>query len=443
MTKSKSPLKDFMKDDLCLIVEPSPTFSSAVQMCLKEMGIQGSQIHISRKFKDAKQVLMQKKPKLVITEYEVDGFFGIELADMQEKMYEENSRITFITTRNSSASAIAEAAEGQVDGYLLKPFTIESFRQKLLDIVDRKLNPSLYIVKLASGRTNYASGKLDNALGDFLEAKRMAKVPTLACFYTGLTFQGKGEPIKALREFQEGRTYQPLHYKCLVGEFDTLVSQKHYTNAYKVMDLIFKNYPITSKRLGHMFVTAVFTKNFKDLPVLYNLFDQLDQKPAELIELASQALITAGKISMRQNDYDSATMYFGIGVSITRRSLKYLNQVITEFVRVRAADRAQHFLNQVSEEDYGKPAYERLSLMIDELTMTEEQIVERGRKLIFEGQGTPEIFIIVVEKSAALGQGTLAESVISKAVETHPELQQALYQIMSENLPGSKSLAAG
>lgn len=433
--EAHSQLKEFLADSICLILEPSQTFAASIQACLHGMGIPINQIQLCRRFADGKKFTEEKKPRLIVTEYEIDQHFGMELAEIQERLYEDTQRISFITTKNSSASAIAEAAEGQIDGYLLKPFAIESFRQKLMDIVRRKLNPSEYSKKITLGKSLLYRHDLDKAIEAFLAAKTLAPKPALACFYAGSTFHTQGNIKRALAEYKEGRQYQPLHYKCLIGEFEGHIAEKNYQAAYALMEPIFKNYPITSRRLGQMFVASVFTGNFSELPVLYDLFSRLDQKTPDLIEISSVAVLTAGKYFIRKKDYVRAAEYFDIGVNITRRNFQYIERIVAEFIQANAHEQAQYFLDRVSDEDTIKADYDRLRLRVDEMVLTREEIAERARKMVLSGKGTPEIFELSVKAMAQLGKETLAEAIIGKAMETHPELRQSLYKLLNDNLP--------
>ncbi len=438
MTDAFSPLAKFLDGQLCLIVEPSQSFAFAIQSTLQQMGVPHSQLYIARRIQDAKRIILERKPKMLITEYEIDGSFAIDLVEMQSKQHELLQRISFINTMNASDSAVAEASEGEVDGYLLKPFAMNVFQQKIEMILAQKLMPSAYLVKINVGKKFLAKNEFEKAVDEFLEAKPLHEKPTLACFHAGQTFQALGDATRALAEYHEGRQHQPLHYRCLIGEFETLLAMKNYTEAYELVGTLQKNYPITSKRLGHFFVAAVFTNHFNDLPGFYKLFNRLDQRTPELIKISSVALLTAGRYFIKENNLDKALEYFEIGLMISGKNFEFLEKVVTEFLKVKAGHKAQILFAKASSTDIGKIHYLQLEFKVGHYTLSEEDLIEKGKKLIELGYGTSEIYTSMVHAMAKLGKEILAGTFISKLELEHPELCSSLYKILEENLPKNK-----
>jgi DNA-binding response OmpR family regulator len=434
MSAPQKPLQLFLKDQICLILEPSKSFSTALQSALQQMGVSLTRVIVARKFHDAKKIVEEKKPQLLITEFEIDGFMGLDLIEIQEKQYDPSARISFITTKNSSDSAVAEAAEGQVDGFILKPFTIDAFQKKLLEILVQKLRPSEYIQKINAGKLHFNKQAYDPAIQEFIGAKPLHPKPALACSFAGLSYQGKQDWERALQEFREGRKYQPLHYKCLVGEFEGLVATRSYQEAYALVEPIRKTYPITSRRLGQMFVAAVFTGHFEDLPLLYETFTKLENRTPDLINISSMALLTAGKFMIKQNDLKKAIEYFDIGLLISGRSFAFVEKVVLEFLKNNAIKEAEIFLGKTAPADAGTPHLARLVLKVDQKVLSKDQLAEKGRKLILDGHGTPEIFQMIIQTYAELGKESQAEAMIAKALETQPDMRATLYQLLSDHL---------
>jgi hypothetical protein len=73
-----------------------------------------------------------------------------------------------------------------------------------------------------------------------------------------------------------------------------------------------------------------------------------------------------------------------------------------------------------------------LSFRVDELVLSKEQLIEKGRKLVLAGHGTAEIFQSLVLLMVTYGRLTLAETVIGAAVRDYPELRPTLYGILAE-----------
>ncbi len=434
MSESPSPLLTFLQDKLCLIVEPSQSFAYAIQTTLQQMGVPHSQLYVARRIQDAKRIIVEKKPKILITEYQIDGLFSMDLIELQGKQYELPERISFINTMNDSDSAVAEASEGEVDGYLLKPFAMNVFQQKLELILTQKMDPSQYLIKINAGKKLYAKEEFSKAIEEFVEAKPMNPKPTLACYHAGQSYQAMGNLEKALAEYQEGRIHQPLHYRCLIGEFEALISAKRYTDAYELIGPLQKNYPITSKRLGHFFIAAVFANQLADLPGFYKLFNRLDQRTPELIKISAMAMLTAGRIFLKEKNLDKALEYFDIGLMISNKDFEFLEKVVAEFIKIDAGTHAQSLFIKASSTDVGKLHYSLLEFKVGEFTLPNEKIIEKGRKLVDDGHGTSEIYAAVVKAMAKLGKEILAGTFIAKIAAIHPTEAPKLYKILEDNL---------
>lgn len=433
MKNQENDITRFLTDGVCVIVEPSSTFSSSIQSCLHGLGVRGEQILIARKFEDARRLIRESRPRVLVTEYEMTGGLGLALIEEQEKHFGESDRISIIVTKNSSDSAIAEAAEEQVDAYVLKPFSADDFHARLLQVFSQKMNPSKYVQRIREGKQQFDMKDFDRASEEFIAAKGLDEKPTLACFYAGRSFLAKGDGERALAEYREGRRYQPLHYKCLIGEFESLMDAKKYAEAYDLSLVIRKNFPVTSGRLGQFFIAAVFTRHFQDLPHYYQLFQRLENRTPWLIQLTSLAFLTAGRFAMAQKDLPKACEYFDCGVTVTGRDVKFLGMVIDELLAVKAVAQAADFLKKLPAEEVGGADHARLSFKVDRLELPKEQLVERGRRIVMDGMGTPELYEQIVILMAELGKTALAESVINRAVTDHPEMRERLYKLLEEH----------
>lgn len=428
--------QEFLGDGPCLLVEPSAAFSANLQSCLGDLGVPLNQIVVIRKFEEAKLFITDKKPRLILSEYDITGGSGLALLELQESQYEERRKIAVVVTKNSSASAVAESAEGSVDAFILKPFSAEVFRKKMAEVLSRKLHPTRYTLKIQEGRGELAVKNFAEALQGFTEAKSLNEQPTLAHYYAGAVHQSQGDIDKALAEFRRGRQYQPIHYKCLMGEFEGLMAQQKYKDAYALVPLIKANYPITSHRLGQIFIAAVFTYHFDDLEDYYDLFLSMENRSAWLIELTSLALFTAGKYWAKK-DPPKALSYFDMGMTVRGREISFVESVVDELIRAGAYKEADAACAKILPTDIGSPKHSQLRFKLDYHTVPHDRLIDKGRKLVTDGHANPEIYRLLVTLMSTQGKTTLAESVIAQALREHPTLRKELYEILAAGAKGT------
>ena len=208
-----------------------------------------------------------------------------------------------------------------------------------------------------------------------------------------------------------------------------------FDEACSLVTTIVQNFPMGSSRLSQLFDVVEAARHFDELPSLYNIYRELEERSQELVQKAENVFFDAGKEIVRSGDLQKATAFFETGLQIAGRRIDYVEKVVLEFVAQKAPNESRSFLEKISPGDIGTPAFHRLAFYVDQLTMTGDQLVNRGRELIFAGHGTPEIFQLVVRSFAEAGKETLAETAIGKAVETFPELRTSLYKVLEDHLP--------
>ncbi|MBL7555208.1 MAG: hypothetical protein JNM24_05240 [Bdellovibrionaceae bacterium] len=420
----------FLNSQGALVVEPSNAFFSVIQSCLVSYGMDSKKIIMANTYKDAVAILKEEKPRILITEYMIGKNFGLSLIDMHDEMYDAFSRIAIVVTKESSDNAVAEAAEEQLDAFIVKPFSGADFQKRFIEVVKRKMYPSEYLNRIRDGKEKIKSKNLPEAVVIFNEAKKLSQTPTLACYYLGECYLNQNELVSARKEFAEGRKYNSLHYKCLTGEFDCLMQEKRYKEAYTLVELIRKHYPVTSVRLGKFFIAAVCTEHFEDMMLFYEMFTNLDYRPPELIGLVSLALLTAGRYNIRNKDLETAIKHFELASNVTGRSVETLEKIIEEWLKIEDINTAERFFKLIRGDDVGSAKHIQLNFKIGVHMITPEAALEMGRKIVVEGNSTPEVTKRVVKLAIDTGKATLAESLIIKGAQAHPEIRKELYDML-------------
>lgn len=428
---SSQIINQFLANNYCLIVEPSQSFAATIQATLMEMGLAMERIFITRKFEEARKLIQAHRPKLLVTEYDLNPQgLGLALVEQQEQLIPENDRVSIVVTKNSTDSAVAEAAEGHVDAYILKPFSTDTFTKKLAETILKKVDPTEYVKTVKAGRQKMAAKEYEAALALFQKAKLFDAKPSLACYYSGLAYQALGSKGLAMIEFKDGRKFQPLHYKCLIGEFEAQMAEKKYPEAYDLVKVIKKHYPITSHRLGQIFIAAVFTQHFEDMHAYYDLFLRLDQRTKWLVDLTGLALYTAGKFSVQRKEMKQAMDFFDMAIVAKARDLEFTGMVIEELVKGGGVKEADSILVKALPSDIGTPLYNNLKFKVETYMLDANQVIEKGRKLVASGEASPDLYTHFVKFLMKNGKATLAESIASKAIAEHPTLREALLQIL-------------
>src|SRR4051812_24845863 len=110
--------RKFIAPKKILIADPSPTSRSGVFKVLADLGVKPFQMILVNNLKDAKIAIASQKPDIVLTEYNLGKDCGLELLRSQRNVTQESrSQIFILLTGNTSQSAVAQAAEEDLDAY--------------------------------------------------------------------------------------------------------------------------------------------------------------------------------------------------------------------------------------------------------------------------------------------------------------------------------------
>lgn len=433
-------VKDFLANEQILIVDPSATFGLTLVSTLIEMGAPTDKVIFSKKYEDAQKIIQDINPKILITEYFVGQKLGLSLIEQQGQKLGEANKISIMITHNASTSSIAEAAEEHVDDYILKPFSKGQMKVRLAEVIKRKMNPSTYSLKIREGKKYLFANEFAKAEIEFLEAMKLNEKPTLAHYYVGYSKFLQKNFTNALLEFRSGRLLQPLHFKCLIGEFDSYFEQKKYEDAYKLSPILLENYPVSPRRLANIIMTAVFSQQYEQIPKYYDAFKTLDHKTPELVKVFSAALLSAGKYQMKKKNLQAANACFEMGVSILGSDVKYLEQIIREFLKIQAPEFASNYLSKFPVHEVGLAPYARLGFLIDSQLLASHQAILKGKKLVAQGHACADSYLTLLDLVLQDSKMTLAEDIAGKAVRDFPTLRTKVYQKIEDRKTELESL---
>ncbi|QLY24451.1 response regulator [Bdellovibrio sp. KM01] len=409
-----------MKNLTALIVDSSPSYTNLIASALLEIGLLNENIFTTKRYVGALEFLTDKKPQLLITEFQVDAKFGLELVTMHTANSPNN--ISIIMTHNNSSSSIAEAAEELVDDYIVKPFQSGMLANRLRQLIDRKLNPSDYIKAIREGKQALLDGQLKDAEHKFSAALQHQEKPTLAHYYLGYTKFKETEYQFATDEFAKGLTLQPLHYRCLTGKFDTFYEQKDFGNAYTVANTIIENYPIGPKRLGQLFISAVFSGKLDEVPHYFQLFAQLDHKTPELRHVFSAALFTAGRSNLNNKALTKAVECFELGVQVLGADSEYISKIVKVLLRgdAQAVSQAARFLQQFPSSKVGSKEYENLYFLFNCKTLPLSKVIDQGRKMAAQNRMDAESYETFIRLLISDNKTVLAEDISERYQRAFP-----------------------
>lgn len=343
----KEVFKKFLETNEVLIVDKNPGSRNRLLKTIYDLGAKRHMIHTAGSIVESQEIIKTRKIGIVLSDYFIGGGSGFDLFKMlREKFPNSKDLCLVLVTANISQTAVAKAAEEDVDSFIIKPYTIQSIQENLISTVAAKVAPSDYILKIEEGKVLITEGKYDEAIDCLKVASGMHSKPALALFYIGQAEYLKNQLNEATGSYNDGLNFNSIHFKCLVGLYEIFMREERFTEAYGVVKKIAKYFPANPDRLTQIVRLAVRTQNYEDMQMYYEIFTALEIRTEILINYIGAGMYIAGKHCLLNNKPESAVQFFdNIAVSCSEFT-KFLRAVINVLIENSMAGEAEKYLSR-------------------------------------------------------------------------------------------------
>jgi tetratricopeptide (TPR) repeat protein len=439
--KQSRLFREFVQGKQVMIVDSRSFSRTVLARALVDIGVQMSQITLESSYQSASESIAKRCPELLISEYDLEGgFCGLDLLVEQRRNNQNSQRSLFILiTGNTSQAAVARAAEEDVDGYLLKPYTNDGLRMAIMKYAVEKAYPSPYTQTIERGKEKLLNSDLESALQVFEEAMPLDPKPALAFFYHGMVYQHKQTYSDAEHDFNEGLHRNRLHYKCLVALFDLYMGQKRNKEAYEVVRRMSRYFPANPDRLATVLRLAVMNEAYEDIERYYQLFLKLDARDELLIRYVCAALIICGKYYLQKHENKRAVELFNRAKATGARNPKFLKEIIMSLLSHHLIVEAGEFLASYPVELQGTPDYLGLRYAVDERNFSRGESIAKGRELLSKGVQEYPVYLALIQRSIEVGYADHAEKLLSDAISQWPDKERELKEVASKTQRVSNS----
>lgn len=294
-------LKDWLSEKRILIADSNASSRKNIAKWILDMGAQVNRLSLSYDFSHAKEALLTHHPALILSDYQLTEGNGLLLAQEVAQHIDPAQKIFVLLTSNSSQSLVAQAAEEDVDLFLLKPYSLKHAQENLTRCILNRLQPNSYLQFIREAKKALQEKQSERAIDLLAQAIPLHTQPSLALFYRAQAHLHQKQNTQAHSSYQEGLTYNSIHYKCLTGLFELLLEQKKLQEAYEVIRKISHFFPAHPKRLMQVIDLAIKTKHFQDIEEYYEVFKAIDVRSEELVRYIGAALVVTAKILFRSD----------------------------------------------------------------------------------------------------------------------------------------------
>jgi len=411
----------YIRNKKILIADPNSTSRSTIAQGLINLGAMQNHMDLCANYDLAQEEIKRTKHDVVICDYDLGTRCGLELLQTQRESVVEMSKSLFIlVTANASQSAIAQAAEEDVDTYIIKPFSSLTLRQSILTAASEKLFPNAYRKKIEEGKKWLLVDKIELALIAFEEAMELDESPTLACFYHGQANMVKDLFELAEGDYNQGLTYNRIHYKCLVGLFELFMAKKKFQDAYNIVRKIARYFPANPNRLGQVVRLAIMTENYQDIEGYYQTFIGLDHRNAQLIRYICAGLVICGRFYLQKKQFPRALELFQKAGVTGTSDPKILKEIVCSLIEYQLHDKAKDFLKRFPSKTDEDADFVISQFLVEEAEMPIHQSIDIGQKLLKKGITDPALYRTLIINTSKASMNSACERLLEEGSAKYP-----------------------
>ncbi len=424
-------VEEYLKGKSILVVDPSMQFRSIVARFMSTLASSSSKIVTATSLLTAKRAMQVNQPRIIISDFNLHDGSALEMAELLQR-YEPNAqnRALIILSAHSDETSIIEAAEEDVDGYLLKPVSLDTMKMYFRKILERKVAPDEYQSLINTGKNAMGLNELEAALKAFERAKEKAQRPALAYYYSGEALRRMRDFDGAQTNYQTGLSIRTNHYKCMMGLVDVSIVKGEDLAAYELLRLASHIFPLSADRLQQAIELSMEHGSTTELDAFYKRYTNLEERPKRLEEALSLALLKRGSQMLKENNPESAVSCFTRMISVSQKDPILIKKIISHCIRHGATDEAQDFLSTFSVDHLGSTEYQAAHYLVFDSVMPLGKSIETGRKLIQKEIYDPDIYRVLIQRTAEAGFHDSAEHLANQAISRYPESREVYQKLL-------------
>jgi CheY-like chemotaxis protein len=162
-----------------LIVDDIESMCKSIRGMLKVLQF-GKKIRYAFNGLEAWKSLQEVPVDLLIVDWNMPVMNGLELLERVRESPQLRDIPVVMVTAAANSDIVAEAAESDIDAYILKPLTVKSLGDRIAAVIERANNPPPMFSHLKKARILKEAGKIDQAIEETklaMQADRLSSKP--------------------------------------------------------------------------------------------------------------------------------------------------------------------------------------------------------------------------------------------------------------------------
>lgn len=262
-----------IKEMTVLIADDMPNMVTTIHSVMKVLNY-GKRFMIANNGEEAWQILKKEPVDIAILDYNMPHMTGGELLSRIREDRDLKDLPVVMVTAYAHREFVAEAAESEIDAYILKPITVKVLGDKVLGVIKNVNRPPPMVYHLQKARRFEEDGNIDAAIGEarlameanprssrplrelgyyyfkkndlkeaekwLLKAAQMNSLDVFAFHYLGELYLKRDKIEEASRYFDKAMSISPRHLTRGILFGKTLVQRDKIEKAVQVFEKAIK-----------------------------------------------------------------------------------------------------------------------------------------------------------------------------------------------------------
>lgn len=245
--------KYFKKRNI-LIVEDRPNFRRTIRIMLRVFGIPPEHIEEAGTGEEALTILSRtNREYFLLLDLYLPKMSGVEL--LKEMSFDENMKNypAVLITADNHESMVGHAFENGARGYIIKPFTETTLREKLINIID----PPSYLILFEEVESLLLGQRYQKVIDKTQEILRQKPGSPGAYALMGEAYEGLKMDREALRSFERAHSAAPIYLRVIKKLSNFHIKRKQSSRALYYLELADQLNPYNPERklsIGKVFL---------------------------------------------------------------------------------------------------------------------------------------------------------------------------------------------
>ncbi|MCB9063161.1 MAG: hypothetical protein H6622_16675 [Halobacteriovoraceae bacterium] len=440
--KVKKAIINYMREKRFMIVDPSNVSKSSITSVLKMTAAPKAHMFFARNFSEAEDILKRVRPEVIFSTVLIEDQTYSKLLDLHLKMLPNRLKSSFFVIGEKLTLDISmRIQKGEIDDLIQKPFTVNSLQSTILKSITPKLAPTPYKEEIEQAKENIDTDP-DRALQHIETAKRFSDRPADAWMLEGKIWARSKQLARAKECFFKGLEYDPGSFQCLTELFKILSLEKENRQAYKIGNIMLRNYPVDPTLIPEFTRMSVANAEYEDIFIYHEAFKQVLRPDTIMKNHIAASLTVYGKRIIKDKYelnknvdpelFEKAMNTMEMATEICKGKPLIYTSIMEGLKMAKEVERLHQVIEKAKEEFPDSLEIRIMEVVANDVSLSPADSLKKTIEIIRSGFKAPEFYKIIIERSIELDLSKrLINTHLNEAITEFPEHRETFEKLVA------------